>query len=434
MSKIKDVDTWFEKLESRLSDDWKQILIGSKKRIRLLKEALSEILPDIEKLRPEPKNIFAFTKYIKVENIRAVILGQDPYPNKHACGLCFSSEQRSEPLSWLPIKKALQAQELLSKEHDRADLRAWEYQGVLLINTSLTTIDGEPKQHSAHWEVYVNCILEHLIGSLEAREPARTTCWLLWGEDAKAKASLIKAESKGSQKILKWCHPSPQVAYNKDPNDPKNFIHCSHFTKVAKISGSEWDMSVRWNAISEDIECFSDGSTEPNKLCKEAESGYAAVFTRGPLAGLTIAGHVDNTKTWTTNIRAEGQALISIFETLANLPDIWEKATVYLDCKFYIDLLTKYIPSWMSSGVSLDDRKNSDINEHLWKMYKEFKKDDKTVILKHVYSHKKEPETGTHEHYEWEYNDFVDRAAEHARLHFPVGFEKRSFSFRRDYL
>lgn len=425
------VDDWYEKLEKRMPDDWKEVLIGSKKRSKMLKEVLSNIVGDIDKLRPNPKEIFAFTKYISIKNIRAVILGQDPYPNKHACGIAFSSEERSEPQSWLPIKKALQAQNLLG-DHIGADLRAWEMQGILLINTSLTTIEGAPKSHSSYWESYVNCILSHLVDKLDLRMGSKTVCWLLWGADAKSKSDIIKSSTYGTHKVLTWCHPSPQVSYNKDKDDPKNFIHCDHFSKVVKITSSEWDMPVNWRAISEDIECFTDGSTYPNRKCAEANSGYAVFFTKGPIAGLTIAGRIDNTEIFTTNIRAEGQAFISALQKLLELPDIWESATIFLDCEFYIKLVNEYLPAWKEKGT-IDEKKNPDINKKIKKLLAELDSDGKKITLQHVRSHQDEPEDPV-EHYKWEHNKYVDTVSGHVRVNFPLGVKIESFSFARDYL
>ncbi len=449
MSIPKTPEAWYDKItdESILDEDWSQILVGSKQRREMLKEILTTIHEDIKGgdkiLRPDPLDIFAFTRYTKLSGVRAGIIGQDPYPNEHAHGVCFSSLESKQPRSLMPIRKALVARGCLSAEEDNSDLRGWAYQGVLLINTSFTTLDGVSKSHSALWSKYFDLILARLVKYFDQRKGLRSMCWLLWGEDAIAKQVVIDAGNvTGKNIVMTWGHPS--CAANHNQRDcPENFVNCDHFMKVLKISKAEWGFPLYWDAISRSIECFTDGSAKPNKTCPEAKGGYAVVFTGGPPKGLTIAGSSDNTTMtaggehqYTNNIRAEGEALREALRYLVALPsDLWDDVRIVLDCDFYRNLLTIWVPGWLEKRQPFEEKKNADLNSELWKLYSKLLADDKKVVIEHMRSHNKKlasAKKGTRDHHLWYWNNYVDKVSEHAREHLETEPIK-SFSFVTDY-
>lgn len=449
----KSANKWYDKLTEEMSSDWKHIMIGSKQRrkdlIDILNEIHKEMSDDSDKeLCPQPYDIFAFCRYTDIQNIRAIIIGQDPYPNKHACGICFSSLQDKQPQSFIMIKKALIATGCLDAGNKCYDLRAWAYQGVLLINTAFTTYAGQTKAHSGAWSTYFNCILKSLVKQLEQRKGMRSVMWLLWGVDAIAKEDIIKSNQTAyKQVIMHWGHPSMMASHNKDATDKGNFIKCDHFRKVMQITERECGIPLYWDALSRELECFTDGSAKPNKSCPEAKGGYAVVFSGGPLKGLTIAGCSDTTVPhpqsgeiqYTNNIRAEGEALIEALRALENLPDdMWDRARIITDCEFYKQLVTKYIPSWLESKKMFDDQKNPDINREIWRLYVELtQRRDKHIIIEHMNSHTDKgstDKTSSRNYRLWFWNKYVDRIASHARDNFSIADSPiKSYSFVTDY-
>ncbi len=158
-------------------------------------------------------NALRFTPY---EDVRVVILGQDPYhgPNQ-AHGLCFSVKHPTPPPpSLVNIFKELN-DELGMPIPDHGDLTAWAQRGVLLLNTCLTVRAGQANSHRGMgWEPLTDRIIE----LLNQRE--QPMCFLLWGNNAKAKAALIDGTR---HRVLQCAHPSPLSAYN-------GFFGCGHFT------------------------------------------------------------------------------------------------------------------------------------------------------------------------------------------------------------
>lgn len=419
---------WYNDLtkEKNMPGGWADILIGSEKRRSSLKSILKAVFKSSKgkTLRPNPTDIFSFCKYTDLDNVRVVIIGQDPYPNEHACGLCFSSEV-GMPQSFRNIHNSLVAQKCIPSSLNTADLRGWAYQGVLLINTAFTTLNGETKEHSELWQPYTDLILARIAKYLDERPGLRSVCWLLWGADAVAKESVIKDNSKcGRNHIMKWGHPSGMAAHNQDPNHPGNFAKCDHFRRVIDITKIEYGIPLYWDAIETDIECFTDGSAKPNKSCPEARAGYAVVFTKGPLKGFSIMAKSDHTTKhkgapqYTHNIRAEGEALRDALRELRKLPlSCWNKAEFVLDCEFYKDLIKSYIPGWLEKGTSISDQKNPDINQSIWDDYSYMVSRGQEITFVHMNSHQKQPPKSDKKKYHmWFWNNYVDILAKQARI------------------
>lgn len=157
-------------------------------------------------------NALTLTPY---ENVKCVILGQDPYhgPNQ-AMGLSFSVDPHvAIPRSLQNIYKELNT-ELDCTIPNNGDLTKWAKQGVLLLNTVLTVKEHEPNSHKDHgWETYTDAIIDSL------NQKDTPVVFLLWGNNAKQKKSLI---TNTKHLILESTHPSPYSANN-------GFFGCGHF-------------------------------------------------------------------------------------------------------------------------------------------------------------------------------------------------------------
>lgn len=178
---------------------------------------------------PDMYDIFNAFKYTDYKDVKAVILGQDPYHGPgQAHGLCFSVKKGvAPPPSLKNVFKELQA-DMGFEPPESGELTKWAKNGVLLLNSVLTVREGQAGSHAGKgWERFTDRAIELLN---EREEPI---CFLLWGGYAKAKASLI---TNPCHHILPAAHPSPLSAYN-------GFFGCRHFSMCNKLLGTD----IEWN-------------------------------------------------------------------------------------------------------------------------------------------------------------------------------------------
>ena len=167
---------------------------------------------------PNMYDIFNALKYTSYSDVKAVIIGQDPYHGAgQAHGLCFSVKKGIEPPPSLKnIFKEIRA-ELGTEIPVHGELTSWAKQGVLLLNAVLTVRAGEANSHkNMGWEIFTDRIIE----ILNQREDP--IVFLLWGANAGKKAELI---TNPKHQIFRCAHPSPLSAYN-------GFFGCGHFKAV----------------------------------------------------------------------------------------------------------------------------------------------------------------------------------------------------------
>lgn len=180
---------------------------------------------------PAMENIFAALNAVKYEDVKVVIIGQDPYhePNQ-AHGLAFSVQDNVEiPPSLVNIFKEIES-DLHIKCLQSGNLTRWAKQGVLLLNTSLTVRRAQANSHRGKgWEVFTQKIIELL-----SKRP-EPMVFMLWGSNAQAFASQI-----GSQHlVLKAPHPSPLSAY-------RGFFGCKHFSKANQFLMQHGKTPIDW--------------------------------------------------------------------------------------------------------------------------------------------------------------------------------------------
>lgn len=168
----------------------------------------TDTLPEIEaalaaetrRVLPPPKEVFAAFERCAPDDVRVVILGQDPYPTPgHAHGFAFSASADTTPLprSLANIFKEMRAD--LGAAPPHADLRFWADQGVLLLNTILTVPQGAAKGHARlGWQALTAQVLERLA--------PRPRAYLLWGGPAHKAAAGVDATANFK---LHCSHPSP---------------------------------------------------------------------------------------------------------------------------------------------------------------------------------------------------------------------------------
>lgn len=189
-----------------ISDSWKKVLSGEFEK-EYFKNLASFVRSEYNTHTCYPKGneIFAAFNHCSFENVKVVILGQDPYHGEgQANGLCFSvHEGIAHPPSLVNIFKELQAD--TGKMYPvNGDLGYLANQGVLLLNATLTVRSSQAGSHQKKgWEFFTDAVIEHL------SEKKQGIVFLLWGGYAKKKGSKIDQEK---HLVLSSGHPSPLSA------------------------------------------------------------------------------------------------------------------------------------------------------------------------------------------------------------------------------
>lgn len=181
---------------------------------------------------PNMYDIFNALKYTSYSDVKAVIIGQDPYHGPgQAHGLCFSVKRGVEPPPSLKnIFKEIN-DELGIPIPNHGELTSWARQGVLMLNAVLTVRAGQPNSHkNIGWEQFTDRVIELL------NERSEPIVFLLWGGNARRKAQLV---TNPIHKILTCAHPSPLSAYN-------GFFGCGHFIKCNEFLKSVGKEPINW--------------------------------------------------------------------------------------------------------------------------------------------------------------------------------------------
>ncbi len=181
---------------------------------------------------PDMNNIFNALKYTSYEDVKVVILGQDPYHGAgQAHGLSFSVQPGVRiPPSLLNMYKELK-NDLECYIPNNGYLVPWTKQGVLLLNAVLTVREGEANSHkNKGWENFT----DRIITLLNERE--KPIVFLLWGNNAKEKMKFITSPNHC---ILTSVHPSPLSA-------TRGFMGCKHFSKTNDILKSFGQKEIDW--------------------------------------------------------------------------------------------------------------------------------------------------------------------------------------------
>lgn len=185
-----------------------------------------------KEIYPDMNNIFNAMKHASYSDIKAVILGQDPYHEPgQAHGLCFSVQKGcSIPPSLQNIYKELNA-DLGIPPAPHGELYKWADNGVLLLNTVLTVRRGQANSHKGKgWEIFTDDVIKKL------NEREKPMVFLLWGANARSKKQFI---TNPNHLVLEAAHPSPLSAYN-------GFFGCRHFSKCNAFLEAHGIEPVDW--------------------------------------------------------------------------------------------------------------------------------------------------------------------------------------------
>ncbi len=181
---------------------------------------------------PPKEDVFNALKYTSLEDVKVVILGQDPYFNeKQAHGLCFSVQLGVDvPPSLRNIYAELETDLGLVRPNN-GYLTKWAKQGVLMLNTVLTVRAENPNSHQGKgWEKFTDAIIRKL------NEQDKPIVYMLWGKPAQTK---IKMLNNPNHLILKAPHPSPLSAY-------RGFFGCKHFSTANDFLEKNGLLPIDW--------------------------------------------------------------------------------------------------------------------------------------------------------------------------------------------
>ena len=224
---IKLHPSWLERLRPEFEQDY---MTG-------LKRFLLDEKQQGKRIFPNGSNWFRALDLTPLEQVRVVILGQDPYHGAgQAHGLCFSVPDGVQPPpSLVNIYKELES-DLGIKRPSHGFLEHWATQGVLLLNSVLTVEMGRAASHRERgWERFTDRIIA------EVNAKSEPVVFMLWGSYAQKKAAFVDTSRHC---ILKAAHPSPLSAHS-------GFFGCRHFSKANAFLESRRMEPIDW-ALPED--------------------------------------------------------------------------------------------------------------------------------------------------------------------------------------
>ena len=216
-----------------INNEWDEIL-----KTEFEKEYFKSLMKFLEneyltsRIYPKKDDIFNSMRNTSYSDVKAVIIGQDPYHGENqAHGMAFSvKEGVAIPPSLVNIFKEIK-DDLGFEIPKSGYLMAWAKEGVLLLNTVLTVRAGEANSHkNKGWETFTDSIISHL----NRRE--KPIVFLLWGAPAHKKQKLI---TNTNHFILTAPHPSPLSSY-------RGFFGCKHFSKTNELLSSIGEKPINW--------------------------------------------------------------------------------------------------------------------------------------------------------------------------------------------
>ncbi len=217
----------------RIAEDWKQV-IGEEFDKPYFAELAQFVRDEYSSRRifPAGRNIFRAFDKCPFDDLKVVIIGQDPYHGEgQANGLCFSVGDG------VPFPPSLQ--NIFKEVHDdtgvpvpqSGNLDRWAEQGVLLLNTVLTVRAHQANSHQGKgWEKFTDAVIQ----AVNAQD--RPIVYLLWGKPAQSKIPML---TNPKHLILKAPHPSPLSAY-------RGFFGCRHFSQANEFLKANGVEPIDW--------------------------------------------------------------------------------------------------------------------------------------------------------------------------------------------
>lgn len=218
----------------QIEESWKKALAHefSLPYFKALAKTVRSAYLQNEPVHPAPKEIFAAFEHCPFDRVKVVIIGQDPYHGRgQAHGLAFSVRDGVPvPPSLKNIYKEIQ-DDIGSPLPSSGNLERWAAQGVLLLNATLTVMDGKAGAHQGlGWEQFTDAVIKKLSDEKEH------LVFLLWGKYAQEKGAHI---DRAKHLVLTAAHPSPFSAHS-------GFFGCKHFSKTNEYLREHGDTPIVW--------------------------------------------------------------------------------------------------------------------------------------------------------------------------------------------
>lgn len=230
------INPYFRSMEVKINTSWKEVLTKEFEMDyfqRLIHFVKSEYASRPGSIFPKGSEIFRAFDECPFDQVKVVILGQDPYPTKgHAHGLCFSVDKHVSPLpkSLNNIYKELES-DLGISPRENGDLSHWANQGVLLLNTVLTVREGEANSHQGKgWEIFTDAVIRVLA------QKRSGIVYILWGSKAQEKAHAV---NDSTNLIIRSPHPSPLSSY-------RGFFGSKPFSRTNQYLSSLGNSEIEW--------------------------------------------------------------------------------------------------------------------------------------------------------------------------------------------
>lgn len=219
---------------AQLEAGWKKVLASEfeSEYMQSLRSFLQREKQQGKTIYPPGPEIFSAFQYAPFDQVKVVVLGQDPYhgPNQ-AHGLCFSVRKGVRiPPSLVNIYKEIE-QELSVSMPDHGNLEGWADQGILLLNATLTVEAGQAGSHQKKgWEQFTDAAIDRLNRQRDG------LVFLLWGGSAQKKGRII---DRGRHLVLESPHPSPLSAH-------RGFFGCGHFARTNEYLIEQGRAPIDW--------------------------------------------------------------------------------------------------------------------------------------------------------------------------------------------
>ena len=227
---------------SELPEDWADALAAQGCDVGSLNRLVGDLYKDGALVLPDRVNVFRAFHLTRLQDVRVVILGQDPYPKREqrAQGLAFSVlEGVAIPRSLNNIFRNLEADDAIAfNRTNSGDLTRWASEGVLLLNTALTVAEDDAGSHKRYWKAFTDLVLKTIAHEQEH------VVFLLWGNHAIERASMAGVVDP-PHKIIKSAHPRG----GRTRQD--RFKNVRHFSSANQFLAHHGAPKVRWSLIED---------------------------------------------------------------------------------------------------------------------------------------------------------------------------------------
>lgn len=230
-----------------MSPEWNNFINDEMKKKYMidLKNFITERRKEVIVL-PSSENLFNALKQCAWADLKVIIIGQDPYPSAaDAHGIAFSSPSEKTPYSLENIFKEIY-QDIFAgntggvKVFKTNNLTQWAKQGVLLLNTCLTTEENKPGAHNRQgWEIFIENLVKHIGNHHKSK-----LVWMLWGKQAQSLKEHINQEN---HLVLEAEHPAAVRHRTNAWFGNKNFSKCNEFIKKTYFNQKS---PINWHTLN----------------------------------------------------------------------------------------------------------------------------------------------------------------------------------------